>query len=105
MSLKTISERINQMADKTIGKVTTTEPKVTRRINTNLVDATTALYRWIQFNIVPVIALPVLAILAADDIKIHLVVTNHTHLSNEFGLLVGIAVAALLMVSTAQNKK
>lgn len=93
------------MADKTKEAVQTTAPKQTVRTDSKIVDAFNALLRWFGLNIVPVMALPVLAVLAADDIKIHLTVTGHTHLSNEFGLLVGIAVAALLMVSTASRSK
>lgn len=93
------------MADKTIKATTTVAPKTTVRTNSKIVDAFNAVLRWVGTNIVPVVALPILAILAADDIKIHLSVQGNTHLSNEFGLLVGIAVAALLMVSTANRSK
>lgn len=92
------------MTDKTI-KATSVEAQKTKpNVNTNLQDFFYAVLRWIQVNIVPIVALPILGILAADDIKIHLAVANSAHHSIEYGLLVGIAVAALLVVSVGSNK-
>lgn len=91
------------MANKTNEQMSASAQKPKVRVNTNGVDFMHVILKWVQVNVVPIIALPALAILAADDIKIHLVTTDHNHLSNEFALLVGIAVAALLMVNSHKD--
>lgn len=104
MPRKTISERIKQMADKTTNKVSSDAQKTKPTVNSNVVDFFYAILRWLQTNIAPIIALPLLGVLAADDIKVHLAVGDHAHHTVEFGLIVGIGVAALLVMSVGSHK-
>lgn len=90
------------MAAKTENAVSENTQKPKPKVNTNVIDLWWALMYWIRVNLVPIIALPVLGILSADDIKKHLV--SSTQFGIEFGLVVGIAVAALLVVSVGSNK-
>jgi hypothetical protein len=65
------------------------KPKVT------LAERFQSVLRWIDYNILPLIALPALAVLAADDIRSHL-----AHVSTEVGLFTAIAIAAILAVKS-----
>lgn len=90
------------MADQTIKKASIDAQKPKREANTNLVDFIYTIGHWLQANIAPPIALVVMGITTADDIKIHLAVQNAAHHSIEFGLVVGIGVAALLVLSSCR---
>jgi len=82
------------MAEKT--KTATSEvvePKKVTKTKTTLVDAFYAILKWIDMNIIPIVALPILAIGFADSLKTHL-----THMNHDQALVVAIAVAALLTV-------
>lgn len=65
------------------------------KVRTNVLDGFQAVLRWLDYNILPLIALPILAVLAADDIKGHL-----AHVSANAALAIGIAFAAILAVKS-----
>jgi hypothetical protein len=71
-----------------------------KRVNTNVRDGLIALATWLEINILPALAVPVLAVLAADDIKIHLI----KNVNHDVALLVGIAVAAVFAVLALGRK-
>lgn len=84
------------MATKSINGVEA--PKQTQnqpKVKSTIADGFHNGLKWIDVNILPLIALPVLATLAADDIKGHL-----THVTPEVALGVGIAFAAILAVKS-----
>lgn len=67
----------------------------TNKVNTNLADKFHSVLRWLDANILPLIALPALGALAADDIKTHLV-----RVTPQVALAIGIAFASLLAVKS-----
>lgn len=66
-----------------------------KKINTKVVDVFHNSLKWVDVNILPLIALPILGVLAADDISKHLKDVPQTA-----ALAVGIGIAALLAVKT-----
>lgn len=72
---------------------TTQEPEVKSR--RNVAEGFQALLRWVDVNILPLIALPALAILAADDIRSHL-----AHVTDGAALAIAICLAAILAVKS-----
>lgn len=67
----------------------------TKKVKTNVVDGFHGILKWVDLNIIPLIALPVLSILAADSIRSHI-----TNVSDNTALLLGIAFAAMLAVKS-----
>lgn len=72
-----------------------TDKKTPNKINTNVVDRFNTILAWVDGNILPVVALPVLAILAGDSIYSHL-----KDLPDQSALAVAIAIAAILAVKS-----